>query len=260
MEKNTVTYETKEGIGIISLNRPRQMNALSIEMVEEFSSLLDRISTDDGTRVIIIAGTNKFFSVGADISEILKVDSPTAAYSFFNKIKSLFNKVEDYGKPIISAVAGYALGGGCELAMACDLRIAAQNAKFGLPEVKLGIIPGGGGTQRLVRILGVTKAKELLYTGDHMDAKEAFERGLVNRVVAVEGLLEEARKLAARISRNPSFALKMAKHAIHAGSNMDIKSAMEYEARCVEILFSTKDLKEGISAFVAKREPKFTGE
>ncbi len=259
MEKKTILFQAIGEIGIISLNRPKQMNALNIGMVEEFSSLLDRISTDKTIRVIIIAGTKRFFSVGADVSELLKINSPKDAYHFFNKIRALFNKIEDFGKPVISAVAGYALGGGCELALACDLRVAAENAKLGLPEIKLGVIPGGGGTQRLLRALGPTRTKELLYTGDSIDAREAFESGLLNKVVPAESLMAEAQELAERISRNPSFALEMAKRAVNAGSTMDLRSAMDYEARCVETLFSTEDLKEGVSAFLEKRQPKFTG-
>ena len=257
---DTIKFEKNEGIGIIFLNRPKQMNALSVDLVEELSGLLDEIAGDVEIGVVIITGNERVFCVGADIKEVSSVDSPVKAHSFFAKIRSLFDKIEDLEKPVIAAVAGFALGGGCELALACDLRIAAENAKFGLPEIKLGIIPGGGGTQRLLRIMGVTKAKELIYTGESIDAKEAFARGLVNKVVTVESLMDEAKKMASKVTRHPSFALKMAKHAVNGGINMDIKSAIAYEARCLEILFSTEDMNEGINAFIEKRKPNFLGD
>ncbi len=259
MYTNVIKYEKEEGIGIIFLNRPEQMNALSINLVEELSGLLDEIARDSKIGVVIIAGNERVFCVGADIKEVSNVDSPVKAHSFFAKIRSLFDKIEDLEKPVIAAVAGFALGGGCELALACDLRIAAMNATFGLPEIRLGIIPGGGGTQRLIRVMGITKAKELLYTGDSIDANEAFTRGLVNKIVADESLMDETKKMALRVIRQPSFALKMAKQAVNSGINMDMKSALAYEARCVEILFSTEDMREGISAFIEKRQPEFLG-
>jgi enoyl-CoA hydratase len=256
---HTVKFEKEEGIGIIILNRPKQMNALSVDLIEELSGLLDKVVKDNEIGVAILTGSEKVFCVGADIKEVSKIYTPVKARNFLAKVRSLFNKIEDLEKPVIAAVGGFALGGGCELALACDLRIAAENAKFGLPEIKLGIIPGGGGTQRLPRIIGMTKAKELLYTGDPIDAKEALLTGLVNKVVAVESLMDEGRKMASKIFRQPSFAIKMAKHAVNRGINMDVKSAIDYEARCAEMLFSTEDMKEGINAFIEKRQPTFVG-
>ena len=259
MRANTVKFKKDAGLGIINLNRPKQMNALNVGLVEELSWLLDKIAKDKEIGVVILTGNERVFCVGADLKEVSKVDTVIKAWDFFSKIRSLFDKIENLEKPVIAAVGGFALGGGCELALVCDLRIAAENAKFGLPEIKLGIIPGGGGTQRLSRIIGITKARELLYTGDSIDAKEAFIRGLVNKVVAVKSLMDEARKMASKIIRQPSFALKMAKHVVNNGTNMNMKSAIAYEARCVEILFSTGDMKESINEFIEKRKPNFIG-
>jgi enoyl-CoA hydratase/carnithine racemase len=259
MTYSTIIFEKGNGIGIITLNRFRQMNALNNKMIEEIFDLLSEIALDCEIKVVIFTGHEKFFCVGADLIETGKIDTPVAANSFTLKVQSLFNKIEDFEKPVIAAVSGYALGGGCELTLACDLRIAAENAMFGQPEIKIGIIPGGGGTQRLPRIIGVSKAKELLYTGDPINAKEALRIGLVNSVVKVESLMEEASIMAEKLLYGPGFALKMLKSAVSKGINMDIKSAMAYEARCFEVLFSTQDLKEGLDAFIEKRRPVFVG-
>jgi enoyl-CoA hydratase len=180
------------------------------------------------------------------------------AHRFIQDAQAVFNMLEDLEKPVIAAVSGLALGGGCELTLACDLRIAAENAVFGQPEIKIGVIFGGGGTQRLPRIVGVTKAKELLYTGDFINAEEAYRVGLVNRIVPVASLMDEARKMVLKIASQPRIAVKYAKMAVNEGMGMDIKSAMAYEARCFEILFSTQDQKEGMRAFIKKRKPVFT--
>jgi len=185
------------------------------------------------------------------------MSTPVDVHGFIKEAQAVINKFEDLEKPVIAAVSGLALGGGCELAMACDLRIATENAVFGQPEIRIGVIPGAGGTQRLPRLVGVTKAKELLYTGDSIDANEAYRIGLVNKVVPVASLMDEAMKMASKIARQPGVALRMTKFAVNSGMNMDIKSAMSYEARCFEILFSTEDQKEGVKAFIEKRRPAF---
>ena len=259
MRTDIIKFEREESIGTITLNRPEQMNALGTHLINQLSNLLDEIAKDDGIRVVILAGNERFFCVGADISEISKINTAVKAHAFFSNIQSFFNKVAEFEKPVIAAISGFALGGGCELALACDLRIAADNAKLGLPEIKLGIIPGGGGTQRLTRIIGITKTKELLYTGDSIDAKEALSMGLINKVTPVKSLIDESKKMASKIATKPPFAMKMAKHAVNGGINMDIKSAIAYEARCLEILFSTEDMKEGVNAFIEKRKPYFNG-
>jgi enoyl-CoA hydratase len=257
MDYQTILYEKSEAIATITLNRPQSMNALNSRVFAELVHVLSEIEGDDEVKVAILAGSEKFFAAGADITEIGKIATPVEAHRFLKDAQAAFNNIEDMAKPVIAAISGLALGGGCELVLACDLRIAAENAMFGQPEIKIGVIPGGGGTQRLPRIIGVTKAKELLYTGDFIDAQEAHRIGLVNKVVSVASLMEEAKKMALKIARQPGIALKMTKLAVNGGLNMDIKSAMAYEARCFEILFSTEDQKEGMRAFVEKRKPNF---
>ncbi len=257
MEYKTILYEKKEGVGTITLNRPKSMNALNSKVFGELDHVLGEIERDDSVGVVIITGSEKFFAAGADIKEIDEISTPVDAHGFLKEAQATINKFEDLGKPIIAAISGLALGGGCELSMACDLRIAAENATFGQPEIKIGVIPGGGGTQRLPRLVGVTKAKELLYTGDFIDANEAYRIGLVNKVVPVASLMDEARKMALKIARQSAVTLKMTKIAVNGGMNMDLRSAMAYEARCFEILFSTEDQKEGVKAFIEKRKPAF---
>jgi enoyl-CoA hydratase len=257
MNFNTMTYEKGEGIGIIKLNRPQRMNALSNEFLRELDLLIDDIKKDDEVRVLIITGDEKFFAVGADINELAGVITPKDAHLI--EASSILNKLENLEKPVIAAVSGPALGGGCELALACDIRIASENAIFGQPEIKIGVIPGGGGTQRLSRLIGLGKAKELLYTGDSIDAQEAYRIGLVNKLVPVESLMDEAKKMALKLLRQPGFALKIIKMVVNDGINMDLRSALAYEARCFEILFSTEDQKEGMRAFMEKRKPLFKG-
>ena len=191
---NTIIYEKDRGIGIITFNRPKSMNAMNSEFISEFNQLIDDIVKDDEVSVVIIKGNEKFFVAGADIKEIIGIDTPMEAHDFAAKLQYLFSRIEDLEKPVIAAVSGLALGGGCELALSCDMRIAADNASFGLPEIKIGIIPGAGGTQRLPRLVGVGRAKELLYTGDPIGADEAYRIGLVNKVVPLDLLMVEVKR------------------------------------------------------------------
>ncbi len=257
MAFNTIKYERENHTAIITLNRPESMNAINNEFVQELDQVIDEISQDNDIGVVIITGSEKFFGAGADIKEIIGIKTPLMAHEFVGRVQRLFRKIERMEKPVIAAVSGLALGGGCELALACDLRIVAENALFGQPEIKIGVIPGGGGTQRLPRLIGVGRAKELLYTGDPIDAQEAYRVGLANKVVPVESLMEEAKNMAAKILERPGFALQITKMVVNEGMNMDIQSALDHEARCFEILFSTEDQKEGMKAFVEKRKPEF---
>jgi enoyl-CoA hydratase/carnithine racemase len=257
MDYKTILYEKKDRIGTITLNRPKSMNSLSSELFRELDHVLTEIDRDDDVKVVILTGSEKFFAAGADIAEIGTIKTSLDAHRFLKDAQAVFNRIEDLEKPVIAAISGLALGGGCELTLACDLRIAADNTTFGQPEIKIGVIPGAGGTQRLPRIVGFTKAKELLYTGDFIDAQEAYRIGLLNKVVPVASLMDEARKMALKIARQPGVALTATKLAVNGGRNMDIKSAMAYEARCFEILFSTEDQKEGMKAFIEKRKPVF---
>jgi enoyl-CoA hydratase len=259
MSFNTIIYEQDGGIGIITLNRPRSMNALNNELIRELGEVFDEIAGSETISAAIIQGNEKVFAAGADISEISRIQSPLQAHGFITRVHLLFDKIESLPKPVIAAVSGLALGGGCELSMACDIRIAAENAVFGQPEIKIGVIPGGGGTQRLPRLVGLGRAKELLFTGDPIDAQEAWRIGLVNRVVPTASLSDEVGKLAAGFLAQPALALQMTKMAVNTGSNMDLRSALSHEARCFEWLFSTRDQKEGMRAFMEKRKPEFKG-
>ncbi len=259
MSLETILFEKEANIAIIRLNRPQSLNALNRTMIKELSQVMGDIEEDDEIGAVIITGSEKFFGAGADIKEIKSLQSPVDVHSFFPASEVMFSKIENLNKPVIAAISGLSLGGGCELALVCDIRIAAENAIFGLPEITIGVIPAGGGTQRLPRIVGAGYAKELLYSGDPIDAMEAFRIGLVNKVTSVEQLLPEAIKLAEKFVKRPAFALKMLKSAVNEGLNMDLKAGLAYEMRCFEVLFSTEDQKEGMNAFVEKRKAIFKG-
>jgi enoyl-CoA hydratase len=227
--------------------------------MEELISALTDVEADDQIKVLILTGGEKVFGAGADLKMVQDVDSSPAAHAFFRLGAEMFRRLADLGKPTIAAVAGLALGGGCELALCCDLRVAAENASFGVPEIKVGLLPGGGGTQRLPRIVGQTKAKEMLFIGDPVNAEEAYRIGLVNKVVPPEKLMEEARALARTLASRPSFSIRMIKTAVNKGIDLSIDAALAYEARCFEMLFSTQDEKEGVRAFIEKRKPVYQG-
>ncbi len=257
MEFNTIRYEREDHIAVITMDRPESMNAINGLFIRELHQLIDQITNDDEVGAVIITGSERVFAAGADIKEVGGIGTPAEAHEFVVKVQSLFNKIESLEKPVIAAVSGLALGGGCELTLVCDIRIAAENSHFGLPEIKIGVLSGAGGTQRLPRLIGVGRAKVMLYTGDPIDAEEAYRVGLVNKVVPVELLLDEAKKMAAELIKRPAYALKMIKACVNTGINMDLKSALAYEARSFEFLFSTEDQKEGMKAFVEKRKPVF---
>jgi len=257
MECNTILYEKKDLIGTITLNRPKSMNAMNSEMFSDLAQALNEIGADDAVKVVIITGHEKFFGAGADIMELEGLATPQDAYRFLKNAARTHETMDNLEKPIIAAVSGFALGGGCELALACDFRIAADNAKFGLPEIKIGVFPRGGGTQRLPRLVGMGVAMELLFTGNFIDAAEALRVGLINKVFPFSFLLAEIKKIAATIAEMPGVALRATRMAVKGGIDMDLKSALKYEARCFESLFSTEDQKEGMRAFIEKRKPIF---
>ncbi|RJQ75234.1 MAG: hypothetical protein C4519_16000 [Desulfobacteraceae bacterium] len=256
----TLLYEKNEGIATITLNRPDRLNALSIRLKEELAAAFETAGKDHEVLVVILTGGLKCFSAGADIKERAKIQV-SQAEAYFNRMKSheFYCRIENFEKPVIAAISGVAVGGGCELSLVCDLRIASETARFGVPEVKLGMIPAAGGTQRLPRIIGMTKAKELLYTGEFIDAQEAYRVGLVNKVVGVEQLIEEARALARKLIGHPPLAIKFAKRAVNAGMEMEITSALDYESYCAALLSVSEDRIEGFNAFVEKRKPVFKG-
>lgn len=258
MEFNTLLYEKENGIGIITLNRPKAFNALNDEIMRELGQLLDAIAADDEVKAVILTGGNKAFAAGGDIAYMLNAD-PLKAEAFIALCHKTIDKIENLDKPVIAAIAGLALGGGCELAMGCDIRIAAEGTKFGQPEINLGIMPGAGGTQRLARLVGPGWAKHLILTGDPIDAAAALRIGLVTKVVPVESLMDEARKLAAKLAAKGPIAMRMAKKCINYGANVDLPSGLVFEQKTWAFLFATEDQKEGMQAFLDKRKPDFRG-
>ena len=252
-------YGSEGAVGVIRLNRPQKKNSLNAELRKELTRLLGEIAEDAGVRAVVVTGGEEIFCAGADIGEIQEAKSAQAAYQHAREFQLLFDQIEALPQPAIAAVSGWALGGGCELALACDFRIASESAKFGLPEIKIGAFPAGGGTQRLPRLIGRAKAKEMIFTGEPIGAEEALALGLVMKVVPKEKLLEEARAFAAKLAALPRLALEAAKKLINCGPEMDLASALELEARCLGTLAATRDLHEGTLAFLEKRRPNFTG-
>ena len=258
----TIVVKRERGILLIRLNRPEKKNALSMKMREELNEILDMASEDQEIRVLILTGGEENFCVGADVKEpegISRVIKENPIYRIIHRKGIIHSKIENLPKPTIAAVSGLALGAGLEMALACDLRIASDTAMFGSPEIKLGGLPVGGGTQRLPRIVGLTKAKEMILTGESIDAREAYRVGLVNKVVLVNQLMAEAMRIGGILIDRPPLALTLGKHAIDTGFQMDIDSALDYEASLASILYKTEDREEGIRAFSEKRKPIFKG-
>lgn len=245
-------------VATITINRP-PVNPLSSEVFKELGNLVDELDQNDDVRAIILTGSGeKAFVAGADINEMASLD--LVGINKMNKVsRSVFTKIENATKPIIAAINGLALGGGLELALACDLRISSSKAKFAFPEVGLGIIPGGGGTQRLQKIVGQGVAKELLYFGEMFDANRAYDLKIVNKVVELEELLTIANEWAGKLASKPPIALQMLKLAVNAGSNTDIETGLIIESTCFGNAFSSEDRAEGLNAFVEKRKPTFVG-
>lgn len=259
MDYNNIILEKEDGIATLYINRPRALNALNRDTLMEMESAIQDVSADDSVRVLIITGAGeKAFVAGADIAYMHPL-SAVEGREFSAYGEKVFRLLELMEKPVIAAVNGFALGGGCELAMACDIRLAAEKALFAQPEVGLGVIPGFGGTQRLPRIVGEGRAKELTFTADTIKAEEAYRIGLVNHVYPGEQLMDEARKLARKIISQAPLAVGFAKHAINKGLQVDIDTAMGIESDMFGMCTSTADQKEGMGAFLEKRKPIFTG-
>lgn len=257
MADENLLLEKDGPLATITFNNPKALNALTVATFEGLYRLLAELEKDAEIRVLILTGAGeKAFVAGGDISHLGTLDADSAR-EFALLAQRVIDRLEAFPKPVIAAINGYALGGGCELAMGCDIRIAADSARFGQPEVKLGIIPGFAGTQRLSRLVGKGRAKELIFTGEMIDAEEACRIGLVNRVVAKEDLMEEARSLAMKMCDKSSSAIRFAKEAIDNGLEMDFARGSRYEADLFALCFTTEDCKEGISAFMEKRPAKF---
>src|SRR5467141_3422581 len=254
MPHQHLIVETKGRVGVIRLNRPQALNALNTELMSELAAAVDAFEADAGIGCMVIGGSDKAFAAGADIKEMAAKSYMDA---FMGNFAASWDRVAHARKPAIAAVAGFALGGGCELAMQCDLIIAADNARFGQPEIKLGIIPGIGGTQRLTRAVGKAKAIDLILTGRMMDATEAERAGLVARVVPAASLMEEAMKVAETIAAMSLPAVLAAKEAVNRAFETSLSEGVRFERRIFHSLFATHDQKEGMAAFVAKRPAKF---
>ncbi len=259
MSYKNLLLEKEENIAVLSLNRPEAMNALNAELLKELITVLDEIAEDDEIMALIITGAgNKAFAAGADIKD-MQPATAVEGRTLGQLGQSAFMAIEKLEKPVIAAVNGFALGGGCEIAMASDIRLASEKAKFGQPEVGLGITPGFGGTQRLPRLVGEGIAKEMILTGDMISAEEAYRIGLVNHVYPPDQLMDEAKKLAKKIAANAPVAVKLSKVAINKGMQTDINTAMTIEADLFGMCFSTNDQKAGMTAFLNKEKPKFSG-
>jgi len=259
MEFKYIIYEKSEGIATITLNRPEALNAFSREVVDEVLQALEDIKNDGNIRVVILTGSGeKAFSAGADIKAMKGMNSLKARELSLMGEK-LCLALENLEKPIIAAINGYALGGGLEVAMACDIRIASENARMGQTEINIGLIPGWGGTQRLTRLVGKTKAKELVFTGKIIDAKTAEQLGILNMVVPADKFNETVRQYALELAQKAPVALKIAKALIDKGSDMSLDAALALEREGFGVVASTEDLQEGVAAFTEKRKPMFKG-
>jgi len=259
MAFDNLLIERDEATAIVTINRPKVLNALNTQTLDELRRAILEIKQDEGVRVVIVTGAGeKSFVAGADINE-LAVQTPTGGREHALAGQHVFDLIENLGKPVIAAINGFALGGGCELAMACTLRLAADSARLGQPEIALGLIPGYAGTQRLSRLVGRGKAMEMILTGAPMAADEAQRIGLVNRVVPAAELMAEARKLAGQLARSAPIAMRYIINAVNKGAEMPFAEACQYEATLFGLVASTDDMKEGTAAFLEKRKPGFKG-
>lgn len=254
MSYQSILLETRDRVALITLNRPEALNALNGQIVSELNHALDALHADAGIGCIVLTGSAKAFAAGADIKEMAERTYPQI---YLDDLFCEADRLANRRKPIIAAVSGFALGGGCELAMMCDFILAADNARFGQPEIKLGVLPGMGGTQRLTRAIGKAKAMELCLTGRLMDAEEAERSGLVARIVPQAELLDEALKVAASIAAKSLPVAMMVKESVERAFEVSLAEGIRFERRVFHAAFATEDQKEGMAAFVAKREPQF---
>lgn len=256
--KNLLVNTAEDGITTVTINRPKALNALDTLTLEEMKDCFNRLASDVATKSVLITGAGpKSFVAGADLGAMSKM-TVTEARCFSVLGHAVFNAIERIPVAVVAAINGFALGGGCELALACDFRFASDNAKFGQPEVNYGIIPGFGGSQRLARLIGTGEAKEMIYTGSMIDAEEALRIGLINRITTQENLIPECEAILRKIMSKAPMAIASAKNAINTGMNMDLRSGLAYEAQVFGSCFATRDQKEGMAAFLEKRNPVFT--
>ena len=253
---NNLLMEVENEIAVVTINRPKSLNALNSETLAEINTCLAEIETRTDIKVVILTGSGaKSFVAGADISEMVNA-TPAEGRAMGLLAREAFGRLENMPQVTIAAVNGFALGGGCEISMACDIRVAAENAKFAQPECGLGILPGFGGTQRLARLVGKGRAKEMIFTCDMIDAQDAYRIGLVNHVVPQEELIDYCKAMAGRIMKNAPYAVTLAKQVINSGADMDLDNGLKLEANIFGLSFSTEDKKEGMTAFLEKRKEK----
>lgn len=251
-----INKEAAKFVAHIQLNRPKELNALNAQLMTELRDALQEMDTDDTIHAVVLSGNEKAFAAGADIKEM--ADKSTIDMYLEDKF-SVWDAIRKIKKPIIAAVSGFALGGGCELAMMCDMIVASETAQFGQPEIKIGVMPGAGGTQRLTRAVGKVRAMEMILTGKFISAEEALQAGLINKIVPVELYLEEAVKLAAEIAKMPSIAVRIAKETVLKAFETSLEEGLAFERKNFYLLFSSEDQKEGMKAFIEKRKPEFKG-
>ncbi len=259
MEYKNLLFEVKDNVALVQFNRPKALNAMNSETMGELIDAVKRCGEDDNVKVVVLTGAgDRAFVAGADIVEMQNL-TPAEALKFMERGHETYRAIEILPKPVIAAIKGFALGGGTEISMSCDMRFAADNARFGQPEILLGLIPGWGGTQRLTRLIGIGRAKEFIMGGEQISAQRAYELGLVNRIYPADQLMEETMKFAKKLAGMPGFAIKMAKHAINFGYELPLDPANRLEMECCAQCFSTQDQKEGMKAFVEKRKANFIG-
>lgn len=255
-QSDEILISTDGPVGIVQMNRPEALNALSFSVLEAIGTAMEDFDRDPGIRCMVLAGSQKVFASGADIKEL---EESTLQGFILKRRMLLWDRIRHVSKPVIAAVSGFALGGGCEIAMMCDIIVASETAVFSQPEINLGVIPGAGGTQRLIKAVGKPVAMDMILTGRRMKAKEALERGLVSRVVPAESYLEEAKKLAHQIAKKAPIAAVLAKEGVARALDMDLATGLDYERKLFYLLWGTEDQKEGMQAFREKRTPEFKG-
>jgi enoyl-CoA hydratase len=259
MNYENILFQVDDGVGVLTFNRPKALNALNAPTLDEVADVLERAAGEDSIRVLVLTGAgDKAFVAGADIKEFPALNTLTAR-QVAERGQALLFEIEQLPRPVIACVNGFALGGGCEIAMACDFIYAAESAKFGQPEINLGVMPGYGGSQRLTRLVGRSKAKEICMSGEMIDARQALELGLVARVFPADQLFDETMKVARMLAAKSASALAAIKRVINCGADVDLRTGCALEAQAFGLCFGTEDMREGVSAFIEKRKPVFKG-
>jgi len=255
----TLQYECADGMAIVRLNRPNKLNAINSEMIDDLRRLVIAVRADPGARVVIFTGNGRAFCAGADISGLAKVGSPPDFMSFIESVQTALNGIDDLDRPTIAAINGIAYGGGCEISLCCDFRVIAEDTTIGVPEIKIGLLPGAGGTQRLPRMLPTAIAKQMIYTGDPLSAQQALQHGLVNEIAPAGQALEVAIQWARKLLKLPAVGIRCGKLLVDIAQNGSLKTGIEAERQAMGLLYATEDRKEGLAAFLERREAKFSG-